>query len=494
MEQYRELGWLGSEVESEDERRRKEAQRLGIPFVVLERDDLSLETLVRIPEPFARTHQVIAYAAGPDYLEVALLSMEDLAAVEALFEAHPAPLKIKPRLTSRESIKRALLVYQKYLKEKFAGMAARGIEAADSLLQHALLSRAIHIHLEPSAAAMLVRYRIGGALHEAMRLPEAVGQALVERFKSLAKLFPVTSAAQEGRFRVEHGGEVVTASVSTVPLADNKEKMLIRLARERYGQKGFTLPALGFHGRGLERLHELLAKKEGVLLVVGPRKAGKTTTLYTLLDELNDPAQSIATIEERIEYTLPHVAQTVVRPEVGLDMAAGLRVLLKNDPDIVLVGDISSEKAAELAAQAVRRGIFVLAGLESEATEVPAPAIVQRLFKKLCPACKQARRPAREELDALESHASFGRVLAALKEEEAIEKDRAWKELNFYAAGGCAQCEEGFNGSVGVQEVLLPMQAGDGSKETPTLIEDALFKAALGQIDITAVVSCAQAL
>ena len=166
MEQYPETAWLGAEAISDDELRRKAAHALGIPFVVLEREHISLEALVLIPEPFARMHNLVIYAADGDSVEVALLDMEELKALEALRAREAAGWKIKPRLTNRESIKRALLIYQKHLKANFAGIAAQGIEAADSLLKHALLSRATYIHLEPSAAAMLVRYRVGGALHD----------------------------------------------------------------------------------------------------------------------------------------------------------------------------------------------------------------------------------------------------------------------------------------------------------------------------------------
>ncbi|MDO8518484.1 MAG: ATPase, T2SS/T4P/T4SS family [bacterium] len=481
-----------------DDVRRASAHMLGIPFVVLGRDDISLEALVLIPEPLSRTHNIVAYRADdPDasvgaggVLEVALLDIANLGAVDFLRQKH----KIKARLTTGDSIKQALLIYQKHLKEKFAGMIEKGAGAADSLLRHALLSHASHIHIEPALVGTLVRYRINGMLHEAMRLPEEAGAFIVEKIKSLAKLFPVATAVQEGRFKFEHAGETVAVSVSTLPIAgpfdsaQGKEKVLLRLARERLGQKGFTLHALGFHGESLECLHEALERRSGLVLVCGPAGAGKTTTLYTLLDFLNEPGVALATIEEKIEYRLLHVAQTPVRSDIGLSTLAGLRALLRQDLDIVMVGNIDTEEVATLASSVAQRGVFVLAGAQDVSLVPDATVtIFLELMQKLCQHCKKPYTPTRAEFAALEENgASFGRVLAALKEEEIVGKKLAWKDLTFYRARavGCEHCEGGYlpaqagKGMVGIQEVVCPNYQG------LSLLEDALFKAAQGLVSI----------
>ena len=488
----RETGWLREGTLGEDEARKELAYRSGIPFVLLSRDDISPESLYLIPEPVSRAHNIIAYRHGDGEVEVALLDINDVAAVDFL----RATMKVKPRLTSRDSLKGALLMYQKQLKEKFAGLVEKGVEAADSLLRHAIHSNATHIHLEPAAAALLVRYRINGALREAMRLPQHANEFIQQRIKSLAKLFPVTTTAQEGRFKIEHEGDQYTVRVSTTPSVAG-EKMLLRLAREDYGQKGFTLSSIGFHGEGLERMHELIEERRGLIVISGPRESGVTTTLYTMLDELNRPGVAVSTIEEKVGYSLPHVSQMQTRDDVGLDLLAGLRAVLRADPDVVMVSDIRRREVAEHAARTAARGVFVLAGMEAknpskvidllDSAALPAgrqalAIINQRLVRKLCQTCREVYLPGRDELEPFSERADFGRVLAALKDEEIVEKDTAWKELEFYRPKGCEACSDGYNGKLGIQEIIE--QKGRGL----TLAEDALFKAAQGLTSIEEVV------
>ena len=422
MEQ--ELGWLKGDMLGEDEMRRASAHALAIPFVILAREDISPDALMLIPEPLARTHNIVAYRIQDGAVEVALLDVADLDKIDFL------KLKTRPRLTNRDSMKRALLQYQKLLKEKFAGMVERGVEAADSLLKHALSSNATHIHLEPTAAGMLVRYRIRGALEEAMRLPHEAGAAITAHFKSLAKLFPVTTAFQEGRFKVSHDGEPVSVTLRAIPGAGG-EKLHVRLAREKHGQTGFTLESLGLHGEALEKLHAFLEKRDGVLVACGPAHSGKTTTLYTLLDMISAPHLSISTIEREIEFHLPLVAQTRVRQEIGLSTEAGLRALLRTDPDVIMVGDIDSHETLALMKGAAKRGTFMLGATEDLSFIEGADCIInQQLVKKLCPHCKAAYTLSRGELDALgEGGANFGAVLAALKAEDAVPRKPAMERL-----------------------------------------------------------------
>jgi type IV pilus assembly protein PilB len=483
-----ELDWIKGEMLGEDEMRRASAQALGIPFVILSREDIMPEILSLIPEPISRVHNMVAYRAQDGAVEVALLNIADLDKIDFL------NLRVRPRLTNRHSIKHALLLYQKILKEKFAGMVEVGVDAADSLLRHALHNNASHIHLEPAAAGMLIRYRIRGVLHEAMRLPQEAGDKIAEHLKSLAKLFPVSTTFQEGRFKVAHGDGSVAVHVSTVPTARG-EKIHLRLARERQGQTGFTLQSLGFHGVGLERLHEVLQKQSGVLVVCGPEGSGKTTTLYTLLDEMNAPDISIATIEKTIEYHLPHVAQTRVRPDVGLTTVAGLRALLRKDNDVVMVGDIDSADVVALMTEAAKRNIFMLGAVENiELVENIGTLINQRLVKKLCPYCKESYKLSRQELDALEGSTDFGKVLAALKEEDLVRSEMQWKEMQFCRAVGCDQCEDGYlpdgkagKGKIGIQEII------DDSYKGLNLIEEGLFKAAQGLTSVDEIIELAQA-
>ncbi|TSC69253.1 MAG: Uncharacterized protein G01um101456_271 [Parcubacteria group bacterium Gr01-1014_56] len=499
-------------IVAEDELRRAAAHASGTTFVVLNREDISGAALLLIPEPISRSHNILSYRLDGMVLEVALLDLDDLTELEAL----RLPYKIQPRLTSRASIKKGLLQYQKILREKFSQLLEQGTHVVDALIHHALLSSAHGIHIDIGTTT-LVRYRIGEALREAMQLPVHIGAELSERLKMLAKLLPTSSNIQEGRFKFEKQGESHTVHVSALPTTQG-ERLVLRLRNESHGGSGFSLTSLGFHGETLARAYAFLEKRSGLIVVAGPSGGGKTTTLYTLLDQLSHTDLSITTIEEKVEHRFPHIAQTEIRPEVGLTTAAGLRAILKTDPDVVMVGEIKDSDTLALALSAANRGLLVLAGVEAPgaasaldtlrdlgvsallfASTVPG-VIGVNTVKKICPHDKETYLLSRTEGAPLEPYANFGRVLGALKEEKIIEDIKQWKEILFARAISCSQCEQGYIGVLGVQEVLPIttsskelIQDGapgvileDQAREEgmTTMVEDALFKAAQGQTSI----------
>jgi type IV pilus assembly protein PilB len=495
-----ERGWFANGPMSEDEKRRASAQALGIPFVLLGRDDISLQALVLIPEPLSRTANIVAYNHGEEGVEVALLDMADLPLIDFLRQTH----RVQVRLTDRGSMKQALLLYQKHLKEKFAGMIAGGKEAAESLLKHALHSGAHYIHMEPvhaEAAGVVVKYRIEGVLREAMRLPEEASRYIVERIKSLAKLFPVSTTVQEGGFTFTHDGEEVSVAVTAVPTV-NGEKLAMRLARTKSGVTGFSLTSLGLHGDALEKVHNALQKQKGAVVVAGMGGSGKTTMLYTMLDHITGAHQSVATVEDSIEYHLPRVHQTATRPDLGLTMPAALRAVLKQDPDTVMVSDLAAGDSALLALHAAERSVFILGGIQARSVENALNilvseagvdplllddqiklVVVQRLLRRLKPDA-QARALTRGEADLLEGKVRFAKVLAVLKEEGVVHEHTAWKDVTVYTAKDA----DSYNGLAGIQEVLAGTRINESSL---TLLEDALFKAVQGQTSIEEVVEMA---
>jgi type II secretory ATPase GspE/PulE/Tfp pilus assembly ATPase PilB-like protein len=446
--------WLGTAMVGEDEKRRAEALRLGVPFVTLDKNDISVASLVFIPEPLSRTRNIIAYRHSEHGIEVALLDLADLPAIDFLRKQY----RVEVRLTDRGSLKQALVLYQKHLKEKFAGMVRGGKEAAESLLRHALHSGAQYVHIEPAhaeAASMVVRYRIEGALKEALRLPTHAGVYIVEQLKHLGKLFPVSTAVQEGSFTFTHDEEEVAVALIAVPTASG-EKVTMRLARQKVGAVGFSLQSLGLHGDALERMHDVLHAQTGVVLVAGHVGSGKTTLLYTLLDHVGGPHASVATVENQIEYKLPQVHQAVTRPELGLTSQALLRSVLKQDPDTVMVSDIT-EDTTELVMSAAERGVFILGGVEAGSAaeglatimggEVPdllavttvKAVISQRVLHKLCPHA-HSRSLGRSEGEVLEGKVRFSKVLSVLKQEGVIHEHIAWKDVSFYTASPCKEC------------------------------------------------------
>ncbi len=504
---------------AQDELRRALAYASGVSFVQLGHDDISTQALMLIPEPVARAYNIVAFKLSGNTVEVALLDLADLERVGFLRQMRG--LTIVPRLTTAESIKRALHIYQKHLKETFAALLQHGTNAVDALIHHAILSYASGVHIDLHDAGMLVRYRIEGVLHEAMHLP-AEAATMIERLKELAKLSLTLHVPQEGSFKVEmEGGEHVGVRVATAP-TDRGERMVLHLTPERATSAGFTLASLGLHGKALEDAHHLLQAHSGMIVVAGRAGAGKTTTLYTLLDNLSHRDVAVATIEEEVEHRFPHIAQTQVRPDIGVSYASGLRALLSQDPDIVMVADINDEKTAALAASAASRGILVLAGIEASTAAGAveklrslgvAPHLLAAILRgvigvevvrKLCKEEREEYRLSRAEGEPMEARANFGHVLAQLKEEGIVHKDLPWKELLFARAEPCSKCEGGYTGQVGLQEVLPitetikeklrlgapinEIEALAREEGMTTVIEDGLFKAAEGITSIEEVV------
>ena len=475
---------------SDDERRHALAHELGLPFVQLDRDTISLDALVLVPEPLAREHNIVAYkladpstSLGAGGLEVALLDIADLSELEFLRSRY----RILPRLTSRESMTRGLLHYQRHLRDTY-GAALERTESPnllDSLLRHALHSQASDLHLQNTQEGLLVRYRINGSLKNAMTLPPAAGKNVINKLRVLAGV-PAGTLPHEGALRVDLGnGADLSVRVSSVPIVQG-EKLVLHLVREKM-RKGHTLESLGLHGEALEAVHKTLLKRRGLVVVTGPADSGKSTLLYTLLDLLNVPEISIATVEHEVEYTLPRVAQTDVGAS-GVGTAAALRAALKQDCDVVMISRVEDTEVARIAAAAAQRGVLALASTENtelfpastrESTRGgPTPdlliqtAVLRRLGgKQIADKHKLTRTLA----DGLEESADFARVLATLKEEGKIGKDVLWKDVQFSRPVPSSEHPDGYQGLIGIQEV-----AQEGRLIGLNLIEDAVFKAAQG--------------
>jgi len=471
-----------------DELRRAQAKFLGVPFIELSHELIDDGALFLIPEPLARGRSVIAFRRGEGTVEVALLDLADLEHLDFLRTEHR--LDILPRLTTAESIKRALLLYQRRLKEQFGVLARGGMHAAEALLKHALISNASSVHLDLRTVGLLVRYRIKGLLQDAMTLPKEAAE-LFGRLKEMAKLSPTLHVPQEGAFKVDFGeNESTKVRVHSVP-AHAGERLTLHLFPHTSERKGFSLESVGLHGASLEAAHKLLHHKHGLVVVAGREGAGKTTLLYTLLDSLRMNHRHVVTVEDEVELTLPYATQLRARPEVGLNTAATLRAALTQDPDVVMVGEVRDREAEELVVSAAARGLLVFAGAASadifkEGAYIRG-VINTALVRRVCPHCKEAYRLSRAEGQPFEGFANFGTVLAHLKEEGVVDKDAQWKDLEFARAGvGCHECSGGYKGFIGLQEVLI-------QGESPlNLIEDGLFKAAAGITSIEEVVRLVQ--
>jgi type IV pilus assembly protein PilB len=526
---------------TEDDMRRIESYVLGIPFVSLKNMKIDFETLTLIPEPVARTHNIIAYKKNDQSLEVAMLDTADLPAID--FIKKKVGLRIQPRLTDTESMREALRQYQKTLKDEFGDLIMKDaselkvlneegeevseqdlkkmaedlpvVRIVDTLLRHAIIQGASDIHIEPMEQEVLVRYRIDGILGDAMKLPKIAADSIVARLKVLSSLkLDQKRLPQDGRFKMEMDGQKVAFRVSMLPVFFG-EKVVMRLLREN--RSGYSLEGAGFHGSTLDRVHRATRSTTGIILVTGPTGSGKSTTLYTILDLLNTPEVNISTIEDPIEYQMPRVNQSQVKPDIGFTFAAGLRSLMRQDPDVIMVGEIRDEETASLAINAALTGHLVLATVHTNSasgtiarlidmgsesfllTSTLRVAVGQRLVRRLASDALPYTLT-KAERDELSTKVNLDIILDALKEEGVVKPDATWNDVQFFHPKEKGESEDGYKGRLGIHEVLEmtptikdlvmssktsdEIEAQARKEGMLTMIEDGIFKAAQGLTSI----------
>ncbi len=490
----------------EEQLRKTYAYISGIPFVNLENQFVAKEILNIIPEPIARKHNIVAFERDGSKIKVAMLDPRDLQTID--FIRKKTQSKILPCLTSEKSISHILTLYQKSLKAEFGDIIeesvkissvmneARGvgttsdggekeeetlkktaeelpvIKIIDVLLKHAILQQASDIHIEPIEKEVIVRYRIDGILHDVMFLPREILSAVIARIKVLSDLkLDEHRLPQDGRFKLETQDYKFSFRVSILPIIDG-EKIVIRLLNET--SKGLTLEQLGFRGKALEVIQKNIHRPHGMLLVTGPTGSGKTTTLYTMMDILNTNQVNISTVEDPIEYRMQRINQTQVNSKVGLTFAVGLRSLLRQDPDIIMVGEIRDEETMHIAINAAMTGHLVLSTLHTNSAAATMPrlmdmgaepfllastlnvAIAQRLVRKICPNCQEDYLMGQNDVELLKKKVDADKIFEILKQEKIIpETARGFEEVAFARGKGCVRCNNtGYKGRLGIYEVI----------------------------------------
>jgi len=335
--------------------------------------------------------------------------------------------------------------------------------------------RASDIHFEPEEESARLRYRIDGVLHDAMTLPREVLSGLVARIKVLSNLkLDEHRLPQDGRFKIENESYKFSLRVSILPVFDG-EKIVMRLLDE--SSKGLTLEKMGLSGLPLETVHREIKKPNGMVLVTGPTGSGKTTTLYTVMDIINTVDVNISTVEDPVEYRMPRVNQTQVNTKIGMTFASALRALLRQDPDIIMVGEIRDKETLEIAIQAAMTGHLVLSTLHTNSAAGALPRMIdmgaepfliastvnviiaQRLVRKLCPECRQEYFLTDKEIKTLKNSVDLDSIIKFLKNNKELGKvvktGDSWSDIKFYKAKGCEQCSnEGYHGRLGIFEVL----------------------------------------
>jgi len=483
---------LGRRICSEDFLFGLKSENLKIPLKKITIQEVPLETLGMIPEETARHYQMIPLVKKNNTLEVGMVYPEDLKAQEALkFLARQGKFNFEVFLvtpttfsnllrqcrTLRREVGKALEELEAELKGeklevrlKTAAEFERMAEEAPItkivavILRHAVEGKASDVHIEPTRDRLRVRFRLLGILHSSIFLPLKTHPAVVARIKILANLkIDETRIPQDGRFTTIIDGNSIDFRVSTFPTTLG-EKVAIRVLDPAIGLK--TFGELGLEKRNLEVVKQAIERPYGLILATGPTGCGKTTTLYAILQVLNKEGVNIVTLEDPVEYFIEGINQSQVRPEIGYDFAVGLRHIVRQDPDIIMVGEIRDQETTSLATHAALTGHIVLSTLHTSNAIGVIPrlidlgiqpylipstlsiAIAQRLVRKLCDNCKKRGLAKKEVKDLILKE--FEGLPSQAKKDFGIPKP-----LYIWQAVGCKECNnEGYTGRIGLFEIL----------------------------------------
>lgn len=477
------------------------AEYADIPYIELDPKDIPSDALLKIPEHIARQYNAVLFRIDKDGTQH--LAMEDPDDVQALDFIEKEIGKTKTYIAPRENILAALESYRgdvdKELSEVIdiqredntANENVSDSEVAENspiaqtinlLLEYAIRSGASDIHIEPREEFVQVRYRIDGVLKEVNRLPRNVHRALVSRIKILSNLkIDESRVPQDGRFKVRVAGKQYALRVSTLPITDG-EKVVMRILDE--SNQAVSLPELGYWGYNLATLTEAITEPHGMILVTGPTGSGKSTSLFSVLTQLNNPDVNISTIEDPVEYRIPGVNQTQTNTKAGMTFASGLRALLRQDPNIIMVGEIRDGETANLGVQAALTGHLVFSTLHTNNAATCLPRLLdmdiepfliastvrvvvgQRLVRRLDKTTRVAYEPSAQEKEAiinlfnLRSDQDF-RYIHALERQAAsqgiggnapLSTDETGIKTLYKAAP--SEENDGFKGRIGIYEVL----------------------------------------
>jgi len=484
-----------------------------IPYIEIDPHDITTETLNRIPERIARQYEAVIFKIDEDgRIHLAMDDPDDIQAISFLEKEIGTNVKIY--VAPHENILQCLENYRGDVNEELNQVidiqreddgTAQQISEADVaenspiaqtvnlLLEYAIRSQASDIHIEPRENFVQVRYRIDGVLKEVNQLPRNVLGALISRIKILSNLkIDERRVPQDGRFKIKIAGKQYALRVSTLPIADG-EKVVMRILDE--SNQAVTLQQLGYWGHSLGVISEAMTEPNGMILITGPTGSGKSTSLFSILTMLNKPDVNISTVEDPVEYKIPGVNQTQTNVKAGMTFANGLRALLRQDPNIIMIGEIRDGETANLGVQAALTGHLVFSTLHTNnaATSLPrlldmgiepfliastVKAVVgQRLVRRLCMVCRQQYTPSPEEIAEvtklfnLHDNQTFAYIheleLQAMQQQVGGETPAGTTEqtiISMWHANpdGCEECNHtGYKGRIGIYEVLgvsIPIQ------------------------------------
>lgn len=446
------------------------ANFLQFPFVNLSKITIPEDVFRIVPERIARKYKVLSFARDAEGLKLAMADPRNTLLSNMI--GKKTGLKAIPYLATERDIDGTLQIYRKELQKKFDELLEEEIgtttalgedvpiaKIVDLLITYAYRDKASDIHIEPEEKDLLVRFRIDGILHDVLRVDKQLHDRIVSRIKVLSRLRTDEHlSAQDGKMRMHIDDEDLDLRVSIIPIADG-EKAVLRLLTSRFRQ--FSLADLGMREEDLRKVNSAINKSFGMILSTGPTGCGKTTSIYAILKILNTREKNITTIEDPVEYKIKGVNQIQVNVKTNLTFANGLRSVLRQDPNVIFVGEIRDSETAGIAVNAALTGHLVLSTLHTNDAATALPRLIdmkvepflvastvnviiaQRLVRKICESCKAPIRIKRAEL------------LKYIPEDSIKKYFGPNEELIIYQGKGCKVCHyTGYSGRIGIFEVI----------------------------------------
>lgn len=471
------------------------ADSFKIPLAKIKGSIIPLSVLEIIPEAAARSHQVVPFERDGKILKIAMSDPKDFETIE--FIKKKTDLNIKVFYIPPSELRNTLSQYKRNIKREFAKIIEENVsktsgrvvdnlvqaakelpvvKVLDTIMQYAVAEKSSDIHIETSEDKVIIRFRVDGVLRDIINLPREISSALVARVKILSNLkIDEHRQPQDGRFKYTQEDYNISIRVSIIPSFFG-EDIVMRLLFESDRPK--SLEELGVTGKNAQIVKNSITKAHGMILVTGPTGSGKTTTLYSVLNMLNSTRVKICTVEDPIEYGVSRISQIQVNPQTGLTFSAGLRALLRHDPDIIMVGEIRDADTSHIAIHAALTGHLVLSTLHTNDAPSAIPrftdlgaepflisstvnvVIAQRLVRKICSNCTESFKPNKD-------------LIKEFSESSGIDKIKLSKQ-KFYHGKGCEECgNSGYKGRIGIFEIF---------EMDDDLIELVLRKASVGEI------------
>lgn len=452
------------------------AEYLGVPYADLGKEKIDEEIFEMIPELVARSNEVVALSRSEEGVKIGMTNPIDLEFIHIL-EKRVNDNVIACYIT-KQDFENVLARYKKDIRTEFKNILNElqkkntpkekqdelVVTMVDMLFENGYQNNASDIHVEPYAKKIVIRFRIDGIMHDVLEIPKNFSELILSRIKIMSKLrTDEHRAAQDGKLKFKIEGQEVDVRISIVPVTHG-ENVVMRILSDK--NRRFSLTDLGFSETDLKKMKKVIKNPHGMILVTGPTGSGKTTTLYAVLKMLNRREVHISTIEDPVEYDIESITQIQVNIKTDLTFAKGLRAIVRQDPDIIMVGEIRDEETADIAVNSALTGHLVLSTLHTNDAPTTLPrlldmdvepflvastvslVVAQRLVRQICPKCRVSYQPEKEEKAFIESDQGVMNIL----------KNKGYKNLSkirFYKSTGCNACANtGYSGRLGIFEVM----------------------------------------